>query len=68
MIRLPSAWLLLAIVLPLSLQAQPRSLQEALADPAVQQGLEQIIHLHYVLEVLLHFKQMKVGMELLGLK
>lgn len=42
MIRLPSACLLLAMMLPLSLQAQPRSLQEVLADSTVQQGLEQI--------------------------
>ncbi|MEC8860286.1 MAG: peptidase dimerization domain-containing protein [Pseudomonadota bacterium] len=42
MSRLPFVCLLLIALLPLSLQAQPRPLDLALADPAVQQGLAQI--------------------------
>jgi len=40
--RLPFVCPLLITLLPLSLQAQPRPLDLALADPAVQQGLAQI--------------------------
>jgi len=42
MARLPNLCLMIAVLMPLTLQAQPRALEDALADASVQQGLAQI--------------------------